>query len=211
VVGRPCRGTAGTHQSRLFRAQGDVSQIVASRYDDVLNDWAAAHQLRRSKRNPCLHSLLGQRRPHGCYQCPDHSTFDHATVWIRDSKPAVLFAHSYRELNALRRTLAAHADGLDMPWWVGDPADPVSFYNPGQTAPLLVGAPGVDLQPLIEPHPNWASAATMAFLAHKLADAVHTWANGQTETALREAQDRMPVLVGGMPYADGATRGGAAR
>lgn len=134
-----------------------------SAYWERLDAWAVEHGLTRSTRPTCLHGLTGCNayapsnvREHAdrCKGGISVDLLDHATLWLRDGRPAVLLAHVYapgigdpgREAWTERVTkYVAAFPGVTV--WAGRSAtDKLALYRPGSTVPVLYGAPGVDLE-----------------------------------------------------------------
>jgi len=105
--------------------------------------WASARGLRESARGGrCLHTLLGRRGlkcprsgPYRDCSADDYVLLDHARLWLRHGRPAILLAHSYDRLERIQELAAAY----------------VAPYNPRFNINVVIG----------DPEDDWYGAGTI--------------------------------------------------
>jgi hypothetical protein len=126
---------------------------ATERYDRMITEWVAAHDLTRSDRTRCAHGLL--LRLHSARADAEHAercTPDllgpAPTLWETDGRPVVLLGQAWTFANpadARRRAVAervgAYAARFRLAAWLGTPGDPLDLWGRG-SSPLLLCRPG---------------------------------------------------------------------
>lgn len=87
--------------------------------------WAARHGLTLSQRSArCAHGLLGRQHDDPARCSPDpYVLLDHARVWNRDGRPALLLAHSYAQREDIEELAPVYAKEFGLVVTIGDPDD----------------------------------------------------------------------------------------
>lgn len=113
---------------------GAGPELGAEGQTDRRAAWIAAEGVRLSSSSyHCAHGLLGKRPSWPC-SCVDHDRLlDHARLWVRDGRPAVLLAHTYLGAADAARQAQAYAEAHGLVVTVGRRED--AWYGFG-TVPV---------------------------------------------------------------------------
>lgn len=123
-----------------------------------LQAWALHHRLKSSRRFACGHSLLGSMDPDLHRQlCIGERVdlLDHASLWNRDGRPAVLVAWCYRPATddlghaSWAYRLNWYARRLSLAWLVPLAVEPINSLYARDTTAVLYGVRGLDLAPFV--------------------------------------------------------------
>jgi hypothetical protein len=169
-----------------------------------LQAWALHHRLKPSRRFACGHSLLGSMDPDVHRQLCIGERVDllnHASLWNRDGRPAVLVAWCYRPATddlgyaSWAYRLNWYATRLRLAWLVPLAVEPIHSLYARDTTAVLYGPRGLDLAPFVALplglSPDLDHTITM--LAHVQAAKRKQMAREREARALRQATNPKPL------------------
>ena len=170
-----------------------------------LQAWALHHRLRPSRRFACGHSLLGTSLNLDVHRqlCVGERVdlLNHASLWNRAGRPAVLVAWCYRPTTddlghaSWAYRLNWYASRLRLTWLVPLTVEPIHSLYATDTTAVLYGPKGLDLTPFaalpLGLSPDLDSTITL--LARERASKCKQLARAREARALRLAANPKPL------------------